>query len=152
MIWRIRGLPLKNYSLRTNITYMLMAFSKPRRLINDYFTESSLLYGIVPAIVSEVLYVFLGALNILLQLQSSSSFNPITQALQLSKREMSWLQVVTHPFIGIADVFLYIGVIYGISRSLGLNWGSVKAAVSFFMFPLGHILYTERSSGAHFVY
>jgi len=60
---------------------MLMAFSKPRLRINDYLTTSSLLYGIVPAIISEVLYEFLGVLNYLLQPQSSSSFNPIAQAL-----------------------------------------------------------------------
>jgi hypothetical protein len=89
MIWRIRGLPLKNYSLRTNLNNILMAFSKPRRLINDYLTTSSLLNGIVFAIVSEMLYELLGVLNPLLQPQSSSSFNPIAQALQLSKREMS---------------------------------------------------------------
>lgn len=111
-----------------------MAFSRPRLLISGYLTESSLRYGIVPAIVSEVPYVFLGALNNLLQPQSSPSFNPITQTLQLSRREMPLLQVINHPLVGIADVFLFIGVIYAIPRFLGLKRVSVKAAVSFFMF------------------
>jgi hypothetical protein len=128
------GLPLRNYSLRTQNTYLLMAFSRPRLLISGYLTESSLRYGIVPAIVSEVPYEFLGALNYLLQPQSSPSFNPITQALQLCRREMSLLQVVTNPQVGIADVFFFIGLIYAISSLLGLKRVSVKAAVSFFMF------------------
>jgi hypothetical protein len=88
---------MKNYSLGTNLTYVLMAFSKPQLLIEHYLTESSLLYGIIPAIVSEVLYEFLGSLNYLLQPQSGSSFNPIAQALRLAKREISLLQIVTHP-------------------------------------------------------
>ena len=50
---------------------------------------------------------------------------------------MSLLQVVTHPFIGFADVFLFAGVVYGISRFLGLNRLSIKAVVSFFMFLWG---------------
>ena len=50
---------------------------------------------------------------------------------------MSLLQVVTHPFIGFADVFLFAGVVYGISRFLGLNRLSIKAVVSFFMFLCG---------------
>ena len=56
-----------NYSVRKNVSYMMMAFYKPRHLIDCFLGEISLLYSVIPLIVFTAVYEILYVVDYVLQ-------------------------------------------------------------------------------------
>ncbi len=114
-----------------------MAFFHPRRLLEGLLSETSLWYGIVPGAISEVLYMALGWWNYFSQPQPGWSLNPIALALALTKRQMSLIQAITHPLIGLVDVFLFAGIVYVIARLLKTSTLCLRTWLMMYLFLWG---------------
>ena len=125
------------YSFVKNLSYMGMVFSRPRRLLSGLLNETSLWYGIVPAAISEILYVILGWWNYFTQPQLGWSLNPVARAFELSKRQMSFIQAAAHPLAGVVDVFLFAAIVYGAARLLGASSLYLRAWLMGYLFLWG---------------
>ena len=126
-------------SFRKNLAYMNIAFFSPPRLVRGFLHETSVLFGIVPLVISGALYGFFGWWAYFTRPQLDWSFNPLAQAFHLTKREMSLIQAAAHPLVGLADIFLFAGLIYITARLLRAGGISVHMVLTFFMFLWGHL-------------
>jgi hypothetical protein len=104
---------------------MAMAFSKPRLLIDNFLSESSLLYGIVPLTIFVTFYVFLS-----LYLSQTSVFLKI---LPISDNQY-FLYGINDALVNVIDFLIFGVVIYATSKILQLYEVNIKKVFLFFMF------------------
>jgi len=123
---------MENYSFRKNLSYMKMAFSKPKLLLDLFLKETSSLYSIVPLVMFTVFYEILYVLDYLFK--APDVIPPIAQVLQIPDVQYNLYQIFLFPVVHIADFFIFGGVIYAVSRFLRLYKVDTVKTILFFMF------------------
>ena len=117
-----------NYSLRKNLYYMMMAFSRPKLLLAVFPEEQ--LYSIVPLIIFTISYEGLYIVDYLFK---GPKIHVLAAFLTISDAQYNLYQIFFFPFIHIVDFFVFGGLIYIGSRLLRLHINTTKP-VLFFVF------------------
>lgn len=123
---------IKIYSFRKNLSYMVMAFSKPKSLLGLFLKESSFLYSVVPLVIFAIFFEILYVLDYLLE--ASGFIHIFAKVFQIPDIQYNLYQIFLFPFIHIADFFIFGGLIYAVSRLLRLYKVDTRKTVFFFMF------------------
>lgn len=119
--------PMK-YSLRKNLHYMTMAFSRPK-LFLALFPEEPL-YSIVPLIIFTTVYEVLYIGDYFFK---GPSIHVLAAIFNIPDSQYNLYQIFFFPLIHILDFFVFSGLIYVGSRLLHLHINT-KKTVLFFVF------------------
>ena len=130
---------MNSYSLVKNLKFMIMIFYQPKLLIDQYINKKSILYGIVPTIISEILYFVLGIITLINPVKSTFSINPLIRFIPLNYQQLAILRIITHPLQAVTTVLIFIGVAYLILRIIKIKELSVFILISAFLFIFGTI-------------
>lgn len=122
-----------------NLKFITMIFYKPNLLIEQYINEKSILYGIVPTIISEIFYFILGIISLINHIKSSFSINPIIHFIPLNSEQLAILRIIMHPLQAITTVLVFIGAAYLILRAIKIKKFSAFILISAFLFIFGTI-------------
>ena len=122
-----------NYSLRKNLSYMAMAFYRPKLIIDIFLKEDSFLYSVVPLIIFTIWYEILYTLDYFI-IKNPPSISLITKFFHVSNTKYAFYQIFLFPIVHIVAFIIFLGVIYAISRPLRLyKVDTVKTGI-FFIF------------------
>ncbi|HEX6384330.1 MAG TPA: hypothetical protein VF177_06650 [Anaerolineae bacterium] len=119
----------RRYSPRQNLDYVRLAFTSPRRLLEGFLLETSLLYGLVPFAIFVIAYEFLYVWNYLQQRPLA-----FTRLLPVPEQAYYLYQALFAPLINIADVLVFAGVLTMVAQLAGCPGIDTKKVTSFFMF------------------
>ena len=122
-----------NYSLRKNLSYMAMAFYRPKLIIDIFLKEIPFLYSIVPLIIFTIWYEILYILTYFIS-KNPTTVNLITKIFHISNTRYSFFQIFLFPIVHIVDFIIFFGVIYAISRPLRLYKVDAVKTGFFFIF------------------
>lgn len=127
---------MENYSPRKNVRYVVMAFFRPKPLVDGLTLESSLLYGVVPFTILVLLWELKNWLVYRFAPQApSDELVPdfVPRGLSIGSDDIT-LYLVAFAFVWMFDVVLFTSVVYGLSRLLRLNRVSTRVAATCYMF------------------
>ena len=122
-----------NYSLRKNLSYMAMAFYRPKLIIDIFLKEDSFLYSVVPLIIFTIWYEILYTLDYFI-IKNPPSISLITKFFHVSNTQYAFYQIFLFPIVHIVAFIIFLGVIYAISRPLRLYKIDTVKTVIFFIF------------------
>lgn len=122
-----------NYSLRKNLSYMAMAFYRPKLIVDIFLKEISFLYSVVPLIIFTIWYETLYILGYFI-IQSPHSINLITKIFHVSNTQYAFYQIFLFPIVHIVAFIIFFGLIYTISRRLRLYKIDAVKTIFFFIF------------------
>jgi hypothetical protein len=105
---------MNNYSLRKNLSYMAIAFSRPKLLLDRFPKETSFLYSIVPLIIFTIYYEILYVLDYLFE--APGFIHIIAKVFQIPDAQYNLYQIFLFPVVHILDFVIFFGVIYVISE------------------------------------
>ena len=123
---------MKNYSLKKNLSYMAMAFYKPKQIIDIFLKETSFLYSAVPLIIFTIFYEILYILDYLFEVPGF--IHIIAKVFQIPDVQYNLYQIFLFPVIHVVDFFIFFGIIYAISRLLRSYRVDILKTVFFFIF------------------
>jgi len=123
---------MRDYSIRRNLSYMAMAFSRPKQLIDAFLKETSFLYSIFPLILFTILFEIAYVLDYLFG--TSGFFHILADILGIPDIQYNLYQIFLFPIVHIVDFLVFGGVIYALSRLLRLYKVNTIKSVFFFMF------------------
>lgn len=109
----------------------MMAFYKPRHLIDCFLGEISLLYSVIPFIVFTALYEILYVVDYVLK--EPEFVHIITQIFEIPDICYNFYQIFLFPVVHIADFFVFGEIIYAGSTLLQVKVDTKKVLL-FFMF------------------
>lgn len=120
-----------SYSLRKNLSCMVMAFLRPKKLLGFFLGNPSPLYSVIPLAMFTLYYEILYIMDYLFKEPGVTPL--LTSIVQISSTQYNFYQILLFPLIHVADFFVFGGLLYTGSRLLRLNIDTVKT-VLFFVF------------------
>lgn len=123
---------MQDYSIRRNLSYMAMAFSRPKQLIDAFLKETSFLYSVFPLILFTILFEITYILDYLFG--TAGFFHILADILGIPDIQYNLYQIFLFPIVHIVDFLVFGGVIYALSRLLRLYKVNTIKSVFFFMF------------------
>lgn len=123
---------MKNYSLKKSLEYMVMAFYRPKRVIDFFLQKPSFLYSVFPLIVFITLFEIWAVLD---YISGAPAFlNLFTQIFGIPEVEYNFYKIFLLPIVHIVDFVIFGGVIYSVSRILRIHKLDTTKTIFFFMF------------------
>lgn len=120
---------MNSYSFKENLTYMAMAFFRPKSVLEIFLKGISFLYSIVPLIIFTIFYEILYILGYLYK----APVTPFVAVFHIPALQYNFYQIFLFPIVHVADFFIFGGLIYVGSRLLQMKIDTIKT-VFFFVF------------------
>lgn len=132
---------MATYSLKKNLHYVGMVYCRPRQLLDQFATEPSLWYGLLPFTVLVALWELKNSLvDFCAPVSASDKLVPsfVPRGLSVGTGDVG-TQMVIFALVYAFDVLLFAGVVYGLATLFRLNQVPVRSVSSFFMLVVGSI-------------
>ena len=123
---------MEPYVFKKNLHCIVMAFYRPQFVLDFFLKDISFCYSAVPLIVFTVYYEILYVLDYLFK--DADFVHILADIMQIPDAQYNFYQIFLFPAVHIADLFVFGGAIYVISKILHLHKiGTVKVFL-FFVF------------------
>jgi hypothetical protein len=123
-----------HYKWRRNLTYMAMAFCRPRAVIIALLNEASPLYSVIP-FVGYLIVGMLGTSAAILQgLSPDDSANPFPLLIPFASSDYYRFKLVFYPLLNLVALGLFAAIAWLLSRLSAFRKVSARQATLFLMF------------------